>query len=58
MRYFYAPDLKRVGKNGYRFINAVIDFATYAKPIREIKNYRENLFARVMDGNALIDKAV
>nr|WP_295683789.1 DUF932 domain-containing protein [uncultured Lachnoclostridium sp.] len=57
MRYFYAPDLKRVGKNGYRFINAVSDFATHAKPLRETKNYRENLFARVMDGNALIDKA-
>jgi len=34
-RYFDAPDLKQVGKNGYRFINAVSDFATHAKPLRE-----------------------
>lgn len=56
-RYFDAPDLKGVGKNGYRFINAVSDFATHAKPIRMTKNYQENLFSRTMEGNALIDKA-
>ena len=56
-RYFDAPDLKGVGKNGYRFINAVSDFATHAKPIRMTKNYQENLFGRTMEGNAWIDKA-
>lgn len=56
-RYFDAPDLKEVGKNGYRFINAVSDFATHAKPLRETKNYRENLFGKTMEGNALIDRA-
>ena len=56
-RYFDAPDLKGVGKNGYRFINAVSDFATHAKPICMTKNYQENLFGRTMEGNALIDKA-
>lgn len=57
MRYYDAPDLKEVGKNAYRFINAVSDFATHAKPIRERANYRENLFARTVDGNAMIDRA-
>ncbi len=56
-RYFDAPDLKGVGKNGYRFINAVSDFATHAKPIRMTKNYQESLFGRTMEGNTLIDKA-
>ena len=56
-RYFDAPDLKGMEKNGYRFINAVSDFATHAKPLRETKNYRENLFGRTMEGNALIDRA-
>ncbi len=56
-RYFDAPDLKDVGKNGYRFINAVSDFATHAKPIRMTRNYQENLFGRTMEGNALIDRA-
>ena len=57
MRYFYAPDLKEVGRNAYRFVNAVSDFATHAKPLRETKNYKENLFGRTMDGNTLIDRA-
>lgn len=56
-RYYYAPDLRNVGKNAYRFINAVSDFATHAKPLRETKNYKENLFLKTMEGNALIDRA-
>lgn len=56
-RYFDAPDLKDVPKNGYRFVNAVSDFATHGKPLRDSGNYKENLFSRVMDGNTLIDRA-
>lgn len=56
-RYFDAPDLQHVGKNAYRFVNAVSDFATHSKPLRERANYKESLFARTVDGNALIDKA-
>lgn len=57
VRYFDAPDLAHVGKNAYRFVNTLSDFATHAKPLRERANYRENLFARTVDGNAMIDKA-
>lgn len=57
MRYFDAPDLQDVGKNAYRFINAVSDFATHAEPIRRTANYKENLFARTVEGNPMIDKA-
>lgn len=56
-RYFDAPDLQEVGRNAYRFVNAVSDFATHNRPLRETANYKENLFMRTMDGNALIDKA-
>ena len=56
-RYYDAPDLKNVGYNAYRFINAVSDFATHAEPLRKTANYRENLFSRTMDGNPLIDRA-
>lgn len=56
-RYYYAPDLAEIGKNGYRFINAVSDFATHSKPLRETKKYQENLFLKTMEGNPLIDKA-
>ena len=57
MRYFDAPDLSHVGRNGYRFVNAVSDFATHADPIRKTKNYGENLFLRTIGGNPMIDKA-
>lgn len=56
-RYFDAPDLQHVGKNAYRFVNAVSDFATHAKPLKERSNYKESLFARTVDGNAMIDRA-
>lgn len=56
-RYFDAPDLREVGKNAYRFINAVSDFATHAEPLRKTSNYKENIFGRTIDGNPLIDKA-
>ncbi len=57
MRCFEAPDLQDVGKNAYRFINAVSDFATHAKPLRKTASYKETLFSKTMEGNPLIDKA-
>ena len=56
-RYFDAPDLKDMGNNAYRFINAVSDFATHSRPIRRTKNYQENLMLKTISGNAMIDKA-
>lgn len=56
-RYFEAPDLQHVGKNGYRFINAVSDMVTHGRPLRQTKNYQENLFRKTAEGNPLIDKA-
>ena len=57
MRYFDAPDLKDVGNNGYRFVNAVSDFATHSTPRRKTANYKENIFARTADGNPMSDRA-
>lgn len=57
LRYFEAPDLQGVGKNAYRFINAVSDFATHVEPVRKTANYKENLFLRTVEGNPMIDKA-
>ena len=56
-RYYDAPDLQKVGNNAYRFVNAVSDFATHSSPLRRTANYNENLFARTIDGNPLIDRA-
>lgn len=55
-RYFDAPDLKDVGNNAYRFINAVSDFATHAEPLRKTASYKEQVFSRTVEGNPLIDK--
>ena len=41
MRYFDAPDLKEVGRNAYRFVNAVSDFATHIK-ISEFHSLHQN----------------
>jgi len=58
VRYFEAPDLKLLPKNGYRFINAISDHSTHATPIRQTAAYNENLFIRTMDGGlTLLDKA-
>lgn len=56
-RYFDAPDLQPVEKSAYRFINAVSDFATHAEPLRKTAKYKENMFAKTIEGNPLIDKA-
>lgn len=50
-------DKKVMDKNGYRFVNAVSDFATHAEPIRRTKNYRENLFLKTVEENPMIDRA-
>ena len=54
--YFDAPYLQGVGKNGYRFINAVSDMAYHGKPLRQTKNYNENLFRKTIDGLPVLDK--
>lgn len=56
-RYYDAPDLKDVGNNAFKFINAVSDFATHSEPLRKTSNFKENLFARTVEGNPLIDRA-
>lgn len=57
LRYNDAPDLKDMERTAYRFINAVSDSATHNPPARKTVNYQDNLFARTVDGNAIIDKA-
>ena len=56
-RYFDAPDLQDVGRNAYRFVNAASDFATHSQPLRKTSSYKENLFAKTVEGNPIIDKA-
>lgn len=57
-RYMFAPDLVDIEKSAYRFVNAVSDFATHREPGRKTTNYKENLFMKTIDGNALIDMSL
>ena len=41
----------------HSIINAVSDFATHREPYRRTANYKENMFMKTVDGNALIDTA-
>lgn len=57
IRYNEAPDLVVIPKSSWRFINAVSDFATHAKPLRKTATFQENLFSRTVEGNPIIDRA-
>ena len=57
IRFFEAPDLVGIPKNGWRFINAVSDFATHTKPLRKTTTFQENVFLKTVEGNPVIDKA-
>ena len=56
--YNNAPDLDGYERSGFRFINAVSDWATHHRPTRLTENYRDNLFQKTLSGNEYIDKAV
>ena len=56
-RYLEAPDLKGMEKNGYRFVNAVSDFATHLEPIRRTPMSDENLLSRNVGGIQILDAA-
>lgn len=55
---YMAPDIKQFRNTAWGVINAASDLATHSMPHRNTKNYAENNWARVMDGHAIIDKAV
>lgn len=57
LRYFEAPDLTVLPKNGWRFINAASDFATHSKPLRETSSFNENRFIKTVEGHPIIDRA-
>ena len=56
--YRNEPDLDGYEYSGFRFINAVSDWATHHTPSRQTRNYRDNLFQKTLAGNEFIDKAV
>ena len=55
---YYMPDIAKFRGTAWGAINAVSDMVTHSKPRRNTKNYAENNWGRIMDGHALMDKAV
>ena len=56
--YNKQSDLDGYEKSGFRFINAVSDWATHNTSHRNTANYRGNLFQKTLNGNTFIDTAV
>lgn len=57
-RYFNMPDLVVMDKTAARLINAVSDTTSHKEPARKTKNFAENNFARQINGNELLDRAI
>ena len=55
--YKTADDLDGYENSGFKFVNAVSDWATHHTPSRQTKNYRDNLFQKTLAGNEYIDAA-
>ena len=57
-RWNTAPDLTCMPESGYRWLLAVADFAVHTEHHRESKDFKQNLFGKILSGNGLyIDKA-
>ena len=55
---YFAPDIVKFRGSAWGFINAASDFVTHTMPHRNTQNYAENNWGRIMDGHAIMDKAV
>ena len=56
--YKNASDLDGYEQSGFRFVNAVSDWATHHTPARQTAKYRSNLMQKTLNGNEYIDRAV
>lgn len=55
---YFAPDIARFRGTAWGAINAASDFVTHSMPHKNTKNYAANNWGRIMDGHAVMDKAV
>ncbi|MNV32863.1 hypothetical protein D3C71_1242130 [compost metagenome] len=49
-------DIKKFRGTGWAAVNAITDFVAHNKPARNTSTYDENLFARVIHGDSLVDQ--
>lgn len=53
---YFMPDLAKFRGTGWGVVNAMADMVDHSKPRRDTGNYRENNWARIMDGHELVDR--
>jgi phage/plasmid-like protein (TIGR03299 family) len=57
LRRYDRPDIRRFRGTAWGALNAVGDFAAHVGPVKYTPMYRENQFARIVDGHPLLDRA-
>jgi len=55
---YNAPDIKQFRGTKWGALNAVSDAVYHGAPLRETGGYRDNLWAKSMAGNPILDRAV
>ena len=55
---YFAPDIAKFRGTAWGAINAASDLISHSMPHRNTRNYAANNWGRIMDGHALMDKAV
>ncbi len=58
MTCYFMPDIAQFRNTGWGVINAVADMAAHSVPRRKTSTYRERNFERIVNGHAILDKAV
>lgn len=53
---YFAPDIAKFQGTAWGALNAMSDFVGHSAPLRNNKNFKENRWASIMDGNPLMDR--
>ena len=53
---YAAPDIAKFHGTAWGAVNAMADMVAHTSPIRQTQNYKENNWARIMDGHSLVDQ--
>jgi phage/plasmid-like protein (TIGR03299 family) len=56
-RYETVPDVQKFRGTSWGMYNSVVDVVNHMTPMRKTKNWRENRFVRVVEGDAIIQRA-
>lgn len=58
MACYLAPDIQKFLGTKWGVINAASDYTGHNVPARATANFEENRFARILDGDTVLDKVM